>query len=1222
MEQLFSGLYSFFSNKKILLIAITGVIAGLSAYYIHQMNFNEDINRLFPENEELHDINNILNTHPTLNRIIINIRSADQEKVDPETLITSADSFMNELHHSGDSALWEKIQYQYNLSSFSDIHAEISHHLPLFLTAEDYAHIEHSLQEENITKKLKRNYKQMVSPMGMGTKKMISRDPLGWAEPVLHRLNNFRLDDNFHLYNERIFTQDNNNLLLFIIPDHHNKMEDKEKLSKLIKDASQHAEASTDGRVKVMSYGSTLIEVANAQQIKKDIIITVSLALTALFGFLFIYFRSLKAILFIFLPFALGAGLTFALFSIFKSEISLIALTIGSVLSGISIDYAIHIFSYGKHHSPYTTLRDISRPILISALTTSSAFLALLTIRAEAFQDLAFFVGVSILLTAFFSLLLLPHAVKMEEETTRSYKNFIHKIAASPLHKKLYLLIFILLVTIFSLFYFTDAAFEEDLQKNNFLTSELKAAEKHLDTLHDFTKKTVFVLPKGNNLQEKLTANEIIYDKLQSLKENNKISNLTSPSTLISSASLQQKKIDQWNTFWKKHNRDSVYNSIVAESKQFNFNASAFHSLKDILYRDHRPQQPDAFPAITDHLLSDYLDSNQVLNIVKVTAENKQGLYTALEKESALVFDKKITIEKVVKVLTDDFNRLVLISMIIVFIVIFIYFQSFQVSLFTFLPMLIGWLWTLSMMGILGITFNVFNIIISSFLFGLGIDYSIFISRGLLDNYNKGLDSLTHYKSSILISVFTTLVGIGVLIFAEHPALKSIAIVSILGIICITFVAFTLQPYLFHLFLLKNKKNTLPPYRLTDFLVTAFLSLVYLTFTLTIWAVSFIFRIFNVKHNKLNVIMYLLGRLMLIPYYGRKEIIDHSGHDFSKPVILAANHQSMLDIPLALSIHKKIIVFVKDWVYNGAFFGRTVKTLGYIPADNIPNSEGSLHNRKKDHSILIFPEGTRSDDGTIARFRSGLVYLQASLEMDIVPVIIHGGYFHFNRYDHFVRRFPVRMTLFPPVNLQDPQWGDTPRQKSKNLRQYYTEEYNKIRRRYENVAFFRRHILANYTFNGWKTYLQARKIVMDKGLERVMDQIPNDKKVLEMHAGNGVFSFFVALIKHPTRQVALCPDDDTRDFFQNRPVFQHSGITNNIDQDEQYDVIIIHDFYQKTDQSTLEKDIDKFSCHIVPGGKIILYSAINGLAKDHFNHLEINEIQTPGNRSLYVITEK
>jgi hypothetical protein len=71
--------------------------------------------------------------------------------------------------------------------------------------------------------------------------------------------------------------------------------------------------------------------------------------------------------------------------------------------------------------------------------------------------------------------------------------------------------------------------------------------------------------------------------------------------------------------------------------------------------------------------------------------------------------------------------------------------------------------------GIIRNPFNNVNIIISTLIFGLGDDYSLFIMDGLLQEYKTGKKNLESYKSSILLSAITTLAGLRRVEFCETP---------------------------------------------------------------------------------------------------------------------------------------------------------------------------------------------------------------------------------------------------------------------------------------------------------------------------------------------------------------------------------------------------------------------------------------------------------------------
>ena len=197
-----------------------------------------------------------------------------------------------------------------------------------------------------------------------------------------------------------------------------------------------------------------------------------------------------------------------------------------------------------------------------------------------------------------------------------------------------------------------------------------------------------------------------------------------------------------------------------------------------------------------------------VVSILMVDPADKPELFARFEgMDDFVIFDGQYFVNQFFEVLKEDFNKLVSISMIVVFVILLVFFGRIEIALITFIPIMLSWMWTLGLMGLFRIEINIFNIIISTFIFGLGIDYAIFIMNGIMANYREGKQSLTPYKLSILLSAFTTIAAIGVLIFAKHPALRSIAVVSIFGISTVVLISYTVLPLLFN-FLIKSQGQT------------------------------------------------------------------------------------------------------------------------------------------------------------------------------------------------------------------------------------------------------------------------------------------------------------------------------------------------------------------------------------------------------------------------------
>ena len=148
---------------------------------------------------------------------------------------------------------------------------------------------------------------------------------------------------------------------------------------------------------------------------------------------------------------------------------------------------------------------------------------------------------------------------------------------------------------------------------------------------------------------------------------------------------------------------------------------------------------PNSYDLFLDPYISEGEQMATVTTILKVRQEDKPLLYEALKgEESSFIFDKQFLTSTFMDILNEDFNKLVIISLLIVFFVLLLSYGRIELALITFIPMFISWIWTLGIMGLFGMKLNIFNIIITSFVFGLGVDYAIFSIQGMLQQYKYG----------------------------------------------------------------------------------------------------------------------------------------------------------------------------------------------------------------------------------------------------------------------------------------------------------------------------------------------------------------------------------------------------------------------------------------------------------------------------------------------------
>lgn len=520
MSTFFTFLYQFTSKHKLISVSVLIVILLGAGYFTSQLSFSEDITKVLPESDKMNQLNFVLDNSEFMEKLIFNISLKDDtNEVNPEILVTFANRFSDSIEERYIPKHILSIQKAPDDTEMLQMYDFVYNNLPVFLNEADYMEMEKRISDTAIRYNLQSNLKTLISPAGFGMKKMIRNDPLHLTTIALEKFRTFQLSDNFELYGNQFLTKDRQNLLLIVTPvSTNNSSVNKELFSGIDKLITELITDEFDP-IKVQYFGNAAVAFGNAERIKKDIIITVSVAAILLILLITTFFRKKRTFLVIFLPVVSGTLVSLALIYFFRANISAISLGIGSVLVGISVDYALHIFShYRKHQDIKLLYHDIAAPIIMSSITTAAAFLCLYFINSKALNDLGLFAAFSILGAALFSLIVLPHLIKSKSEKALK-ENWLDKLANFQLPKKPIVWLGIIVLTV--VFYFTsnNVGFDADMMKNNYMSEELSKAEEDLNGITNLSKKTIYLVSPGANIEAALMNNEKAQHLIDSLSQ-------------------------------------------------------------------------------------------------------------------------------------------------------------------------------------------------------------------------------------------------------------------------------------------------------------------------------------------------------------------------------------------------------------------------------------------------------------------------------------------------------------------------------------------------------------------------------------------------------------------------------------------------------------------------------------------------------------------------------
>lgn len=1146
MTQFFIGLYDYFERHKILFYLSLISCVLLMGFFALQVRFEENITQFFPDTKDSQNTIKVFDNLKIKDKIIIMLSSADTcHQVEPDSLIEAAGQLQQTLTEKAGGTLIKGIFAQVDQSLIGGATDFVYEHLPLFLTDTDYQRFDSLLTEKGIQATMQKNYTNLLSPAGIALRSYILRDPLGLGSEALKHLQDFQLEANYEIYDEHIFSKDGSTLLMFITPVFSTGSTGKnDELIKILEEELQHIQGESPA-IRAEYFGGPSVGVYNARQIKKDTILTFSLALLIIIVFISLVFKRKRSIPLIITPVLFG-GL-FALFLIFfiKGSISAIAVGAGSAVMGIALSYSIHMLAHQNHVSTVQQLiKEIAYPLTVGSFTTIGAFMGLIFTSSDLLRDFGLFASLALVGTTLFCLIYLPHFLKGQADVKQGcILRIIEKINAYSYEKNKWLVGGILLITVICLFTSQKVGFNNDMMSLNYEPQHLKQSEEKLMQLFDSDEKTVLFVSVGKDMNQATETYAMTNQKLLALKDQGLIKDYASASQFLISPQEQQLRLKKWKDYWTDEKQQQIREQLETAAAEYRFRPGSFDPFYQWLNQPfgeyHYTAQEDD---LSGKLLNEWQTSadsiTMLISQIRISDQNKETVYQHFSKDQdVVIFDRSYFANKWVSAINDDFYLILYISSFLIFFALWFSYGRIELTLMSFLPMLVSWVIILGLMGILGIEFNIINIILSTFIFGIGDDFSIFIMDGLQNKYRTGQKVLNSHKTAIFFSAFTTVVGMGALVFAKHPALQSISLISILGMIAVVLVAYTIQPLIFRFFIAGPASKGLPPYTLIGLIRTVLLFLLFFIgciFLRVLIAVLYLVPVRKSSKQRLvcRLIQITCKGILLLATAVKKEHINKANERFQHPAIIIANHQSFIDILVLLSLSSKILMVTNHWVWHSPFFGAIIRYVDfyYIGEGYEQYMERMRKKVKEGYSIAIFPEGTRTYNGKMKRFHKGAFYLAETLQLDILPILLYGNNKIIAKAQPFnIRKGIIYTEILPRIPGDDLSFGTTYQERTKRISAYMKEGYARICREKnttDNPAFYEA-LIQNYIYKGPVVEWYIRiKVKMERNYRLFNQLIPVQGQITDIGCGYGPLCYMLSLLSEDREILGIDYDED------------------------------------------------------------------------------------------------
>lgn len=1012
MTRLILKIYDYFRRSPLLATGLFLASTACLVALVITLSYKEDISDFLPLDDENQTALSVYQDISGANKIYAIVSTPTNKQANPDNLINGVDVFVDNVEALDSLNYLTSITKTIDMENMSVVMDEVYNNIPYFLTDEDYTRIDSILSIDGfLDVQLLEDKQILMFPSSSIVGQNISRDPLNLFTPILGRLQQGGMPIQFETYDGYILSPDSQKAIVILESSFGaHESENNAELVELLNSAVSNVEKDLSN-IDIHIIGGPVIAVSNANQIKSDSITAVCIAGMLILLLLIYVFRNLWNILLIII--SVGWGWLFAMggIAIIYNSVSIIVIGIASVILGIAVNYPLHLIDHLKDSShPRAALKEIISPLIVGNVTTVGAFLCLVPLNAPALHDLGLFSSLLLVGTIVFVLIFLPHVVRTKTSTKHpSNPYLISKLASISLDSNKYVLSVIFIFTCIFGYFSLKTEFDSDMRNINFMTEEQKSDMEYFQSLFSSEKdsESIYIVSNGSSWEETLTQNELIDYSIDSLSQLGLAKRHNAVSSFLSSKEAQNNKLSRWNRLIAKHKlvlTDSLKNRAIANG----FNPEAFNQFNEIIATEYAPKEFEDYEALVSTVFMGNVSKDdasgrhsivQTIEVPNGKVDQVKKLLSENKEFGGQFFDVKSMNGSIANTLSNDFNYIGIACGCIVFIFLWLSFGSVELAIVSFLPMAVSWIWILGIMGILGIKFNIVNVILATFIFGQGDDYTIFMTEGLTYEFAYRKKLLNSYKNSIIISALIMFIGIGTLIFAKHPALKSLGEVTVVGMLSVVLMAYLFPPLVFNWLVKKDGKVRYRPITLKKILYTGFCAITFFVQLMTAYILGFFLfvvtkptpkkRLWFHKYN-CSVFRFDIKRMP-----GIKFVFENTNFEkFDKPAVIISNHQSLLDSFCMMFLSPKVILLANEHIRINPIIRIIFKWSNFMSvsdgASNIVDKLKSLVS--EGYSIAIFPEGERPENGLskVMRFHKGAFHIATELNLDIIPVYFYG----------------------------------------------------------------------------------------------------------------------------------------------------------------------------------------------------------------------------------------
>jgi predicted exporter/trans-aconitate methyltransferase len=787
------------ARRLLLAVAMMAALAALAFEGYRRITLQTDLLSALPVGDAvIADAQHVLSRHPAMDRVALEV-AVEGEDPGPDALAAAGDRLAVALRASG---LFRTVGQDLEATAFPALLGQVADHLPvLFSKAQLEAELAPLLAPERVRAALEDVVRSLSGLDGVGQAELLVADPLGFRNLVLARLGALLPGSDARLVRGHLLSGDGKRLLLLAEPA--GVATDSavaKSLDRAIREASDALERGTAG-LKVTAVGAYRAALDNEEYARADTNRAVWLATAGIALLLLLCFpRPLLGLLSL-VPAVGGTLLGLFLYSLLKTEISVLALGFGGAIVSITVDHGIAYFMFldrDRAASGREASHEVRSVGLLTVLTTVGAFLALLLSGFPVLEQLGLFaalgVGCSFLFVHFAFPLWFPQLGPARRAPLFRIESLTARLALGGGRVAAF-------ATLLAGVYFGFHAkpeFRADLNDMNTVKPETLAAEKLIQEHWGNVLNRTWVLVEGRTLDELQAEADGLAELLERELATDDLRHGFSPSFVLPGPQASARNLAAWKDFWSQKRREEVERVISAAATEVGLDPAGFEGFVGML------EQPSgAVPVMTETIarLTGIMPARSGDGGVVALCPIEPGpdfdgarFHARAARAGFRMLDPVLFSERLAGLLLDTFTRLLLMCGAGTVALLLVFFVDLLLVLLVLVPIGFALACTLGTLHLLGRPLDVPGLLIAVVVLGMGIDYSLLFVRAHQRYQDERHPSLGPVRGTVFLAATTTMMGFGTMALAQHGLLRSGGLAGLLGITASLVGAFAILP--------------------------------------------------------------------------------------------------------------------------------------------------------------------------------------------------------------------------------------------------------------------------------------------------------------------------------------------------------------------------------------------------------------------------------------------